>query len=55
MKFLAITLIVHAPHPVPGVRKPTQDRFREVLDKAPPFSWGPVLAEPVPASVPADH
>ncbi|MFD4653046.1 LLM class flavin-dependent oxidoreductase [Streptomyces sp. NPDC055817] len=34
MKFLAITLIVHAPHPVTGVRKPTQDRFREVLDNA---------------------
>jgi alkanesulfonate monooxygenase SsuD/methylene tetrahydromethanopterin reductase-like flavin-dependent oxidoreductase (luciferase family) len=34
MKFLAITLIVHAPHPVTGVRKPTRDRFREVLDNA---------------------
>lgn len=34
MKFLAITLIVHAPHPVTGVQKSTQDRFREVLDNA---------------------
>ncbi|MFJ1578775.1 LLM class flavin-dependent oxidoreductase [Streptomyces sp. NPDC088182] len=34
MKFLAITLIVHAPHPVTGVRKTTQERFREVLDNA---------------------
>ena len=34
MKFLAITLIVHAPHPVTGVLKPTQERFREVVDNA---------------------
>ncbi|MFD3453898.1 LLM class flavin-dependent oxidoreductase [Streptomyces sp. NPDC058691] len=34
MKFLAITLIVHAPDPVTGVLKPTSDRFREVLDNA---------------------
>ncbi|MFE4958214.1 LLM class flavin-dependent oxidoreductase [Streptomyces sp. NPDC056653] len=34
MKFLAITLIVHAPHPVTGVQKPTNDRFREVIDNA---------------------
>ncbi|MFF0742922.1 LLM class flavin-dependent oxidoreductase [Streptomyces sp. NPDC004111] len=34
MKFLAITLIVHAPHPVTGVRKPTRERFREVVDNA---------------------
>ncbi|MFF1513173.1 LLM class flavin-dependent oxidoreductase [Streptomyces sp. NPDC058305] len=34
MKFLAITLIVHAPHPVTGVKKPTNDRFREVIDNA---------------------
>ncbi|RAJ68743.1 alkanesulfonate monooxygenase SsuD/methylene tetrahydromethanopterin reductase-like flavin-dependent oxidoreductase (luciferase family) [Streptomyces sp. Amel2xB2] len=34
MKFLAITLIVHAPHPVTGVRKTTAERFREVLDNA---------------------
>lgn len=34
MKFLAITLIVHGPHPVTGVQKPTNDRFREVLDNA---------------------
>lgn len=34
MRFLAITLIVHAPHPVTGVRKSTQDRFREVIDNA---------------------
>jgi alkanesulfonate monooxygenase SsuD/methylene tetrahydromethanopterin reductase-like flavin-dependent oxidoreductase (luciferase family) len=34
VKFLAITLIVHAPDPVTGVRKPTGARFREVLDNA---------------------
>ncbi|MFF9899656.1 LLM class flavin-dependent oxidoreductase [Streptomyces longispororuber] len=34
MKFLAITLIVHRPDPVTGVRKPTHDRFRDVLDSA---------------------
>ncbi|MCW2870718.1 LLM class flavin-dependent oxidoreductase [Actinacidiphila oryziradicis] len=34
MKFLAITLIVHAPDPVTGVQKSTQDRFREVTDNA---------------------
>ncbi|GAA4820360.1 LLM class flavin-dependent oxidoreductase [Streptomyces ziwulingensis] len=34
MKFLAITLIVHAPDPVTGVRKPTRERFREVIDNA---------------------
>src|SRR5262249_39423169 len=34
MRFLLITLIVHAPDPVTGVQKPTSDRFREVLDTA---------------------
>ena len=34
MRFLLITLIVHAPSPVTGVRKPTTERFREVLDNA---------------------
>ncbi|QIQ01172.1 LLM class flavin-dependent oxidoreductase [Streptomyces liangshanensis] len=34
MKFLAITLIVHAPDPVTGVRKSTHERFREVIDNA---------------------
>jgi alkanesulfonate monooxygenase SsuD/methylene tetrahydromethanopterin reductase-like flavin-dependent oxidoreductase (luciferase family) len=34
MKFLAITLIVHAPDPITGVKKSTQDRFREVLANA---------------------
>jgi alkanesulfonate monooxygenase SsuD/methylene tetrahydromethanopterin reductase-like flavin-dependent oxidoreductase (luciferase family) len=34
VKFLAITLIVHAPDPVTGVRKSTQDRFREVIGNA---------------------
>jgi alkanesulfonate monooxygenase SsuD/methylene tetrahydromethanopterin reductase-like flavin-dependent oxidoreductase (luciferase family) len=34
MKFLAITLIVHAPDPVTGVRKSTTDRFREVIGNA---------------------
>ncbi|MFI6252963.1 LLM class flavin-dependent oxidoreductase [Streptomyces sp. NPDC051016] len=34
MKFLAITLIVHRPDPLTGIRKPTHDRFREALDNA---------------------
>jgi alkanesulfonate monooxygenase SsuD/methylene tetrahydromethanopterin reductase-like flavin-dependent oxidoreductase (luciferase family) len=34
MKFLTITLIVHAPDPVTGVQKSTSDRFREVIDNA---------------------
>ncbi|TDT42057.1 alkanesulfonate monooxygenase SsuD/methylene tetrahydromethanopterin reductase-like flavin-dependent oxidoreductase (luciferase family) [Streptomyces sp. BK208] len=34
MKFLAITLIVHRPDPITGVRKTTHDRFREVLGNA---------------------
>jgi alkanesulfonate monooxygenase SsuD/methylene tetrahydromethanopterin reductase-like flavin-dependent oxidoreductase (luciferase family) len=34
MKFLAITLIVHAPHPVTGAVKPTTERLREVVDNA---------------------
>lgn len=34
MKFLSITLIVHAPDPVTGVKKSTGDRFREVIDNA---------------------
>ncbi|MFG1809524.1 LLM class flavin-dependent oxidoreductase [Streptomyces sp. NPDC049040] len=34
MKFLTITLIAHNPHPVTGVLKSTQDRFREVVDNA---------------------
>jgi alkanesulfonate monooxygenase SsuD/methylene tetrahydromethanopterin reductase-like flavin-dependent oxidoreductase (luciferase family) len=34
VKFLAITLIVHAPDPVTGQRKPTYERFREVIDNA---------------------
>ncbi|MFF9012350.1 LLM class flavin-dependent oxidoreductase [Streptomyces sp. NPDC014870] len=34
MKFLAITLVVHAPDPVTGVKKPTRERFREVIDNA---------------------
>jgi len=34
VRFLMITLIVHAPHPVTGVRKSTYDRFREVVDNA---------------------
>jgi hypothetical protein len=32
VKFLAITLITHAPDQITGIRKSTQDRFREVLD-----------------------
>lgn len=34
MKFLLITLIVHAPHPVTGVKPSTHDRFQEVLGNA---------------------
>jgi alkanesulfonate monooxygenase SsuD/methylene tetrahydromethanopterin reductase-like flavin-dependent oxidoreductase (luciferase family) len=34
MRFIAITLIVHAPHPVTGVRKSTTERFREAIDNA---------------------
>jgi alkanesulfonate monooxygenase SsuD/methylene tetrahydromethanopterin reductase-like flavin-dependent oxidoreductase (luciferase family) len=34
VKFLAITLIVHAPDPSTGHLKPTTERFREVLDNA---------------------
>ena len=34
MKFLAITLIVHAPDPITGVQKSTTDRFREVIGNA---------------------
>jgi alkanesulfonate monooxygenase SsuD/methylene tetrahydromethanopterin reductase-like flavin-dependent oxidoreductase (luciferase family) len=34
MRFLLITLIVHAPDPLTGVQKPTSERFAEVLDNA---------------------
>lgn len=34
MRFLTITLIVHAPDPVTGGQKSTAERFREVLDNA---------------------
>ena len=34
MRFLTITLIVHAPDPVTGVQKSTHARFQEVLDNA---------------------
>ncbi|SDJ51308.1 LLM class flavin-dependent oxidoreductase [Streptomyces indicus] len=34
MKFLAITLIVHSPHPVTGEQTTTTERFREVVDNA---------------------
>jgi len=34
MRFLAITLIVHAPDPVTGRQKSTHERFREVIDNA---------------------
>jgi alkanesulfonate monooxygenase SsuD/methylene tetrahydromethanopterin reductase-like flavin-dependent oxidoreductase (luciferase family) len=34
MKFLLITLIVHAPDPVTGQRKSTTERFGEVVDNA---------------------
>src|SRR3954468_996757 len=34
MRFITITLIVHAPNPVTGKQKSTQERFREVLGNA---------------------
>ena len=34
MRFIAITLIVHAPDPVTGARPPTRERFRQVVDSA---------------------
>ena len=34
MRFLTITLIVHAPDPVTGVQPGTTQRFREVADSA---------------------
>jgi alkanesulfonate monooxygenase SsuD/methylene tetrahydromethanopterin reductase-like flavin-dependent oxidoreductase (luciferase family) len=34
VKFLSISLIVHTPHPITGIRKSTRDRFREVVDNA---------------------
>ncbi|MFI1093384.1 LLM class flavin-dependent oxidoreductase [Streptomyces sp. NPDC020917] len=34
MKFIAITLIVHAPHPVTGDRPSTRERFRQVVRSA---------------------
>jgi alkanesulfonate monooxygenase SsuD/methylene tetrahydromethanopterin reductase-like flavin-dependent oxidoreductase (luciferase family) len=34
MRFLMITLIVHAPDPGTGLQKPTSDRFREVIGNA---------------------
>lgn len=34
MKFINITLIVHAPDPVTGVLPSTQERFRQVVDSA---------------------
>ncbi|MGW2590643.1 LLM class flavin-dependent oxidoreductase [Streptomyces sp. NPDC001515] len=34
MKFLAITLVAHAPDPVTGVLSSTHERFREVVDNA---------------------
>jgi alkanesulfonate monooxygenase SsuD/methylene tetrahydromethanopterin reductase-like flavin-dependent oxidoreductase (luciferase family) len=34
VKFLAITLIVHAPDPITGIQVPTRERFAEVVDSA---------------------
>jgi alkanesulfonate monooxygenase SsuD/methylene tetrahydromethanopterin reductase-like flavin-dependent oxidoreductase (luciferase family) len=34
VKFITITLIVHAPDPVTGAQKSTHERFQEVLDNA---------------------
>jgi len=54
MRFITITLIVHAPDPVTGEQKSTQDRFQEfghsvlhlhadaggLTDADPPWGWG---------------
>jgi alkanesulfonate monooxygenase SsuD/methylene tetrahydromethanopterin reductase-like flavin-dependent oxidoreductase (luciferase family) len=34
MRFITITLIVHAPDPATGAQVSTADRFREVIDSA---------------------
>lgn len=34
MKFINITLIVHAPDPVTGAQPSTHERFRQVIDSA---------------------
>jgi alkanesulfonate monooxygenase SsuD/methylene tetrahydromethanopterin reductase-like flavin-dependent oxidoreductase (luciferase family) len=34
MKFINITLIVHAPHPITGIQVSTNDRFKQVIDDA---------------------
>jgi alkanesulfonate monooxygenase SsuD/methylene tetrahydromethanopterin reductase-like flavin-dependent oxidoreductase (luciferase family) len=34
MRFITVTLIVHAPDPRSGAQKSTQSRFQEVLDSA---------------------
>jgi alkanesulfonate monooxygenase SsuD/methylene tetrahydromethanopterin reductase-like flavin-dependent oxidoreductase (luciferase family) len=34
MRFITITLIVHAPDPATGAQISTADRFREVIDSA---------------------
>jgi hypothetical protein len=34
MKFLMITLIAAAPHPITGIQIPTTDRFAEVIGNA---------------------
>jgi alkanesulfonate monooxygenase SsuD/methylene tetrahydromethanopterin reductase-like flavin-dependent oxidoreductase (luciferase family) len=34
VKFIAISLIIHTPHPVTGERKSTAERFRELIDNA---------------------
>src|SRR6202789_903403 len=34
MKFINITLIVHASHPITGIQVSTNDRFKQVIDDA---------------------
>ena len=34
MRFITITLIVHAPDPFTGAQKSTRARFREAIDSA---------------------
>ena len=54
MRFITITLIVHAPDPVTGEQKSTQDRLSEVLGNARlaeelGFDGGPIGDDTVPA------
>jgi len=49
MRFITITLIVHAPDPRTGEQKSTQQRFREVIGGG-PIDDGAVPARAVTAT-----